>query len=447
MQIPEKLRILALEASNVKAIRAVAIKPETGQAVTITGDNGAGKTSVLDSVAYALGGTKLCPPEPIRSGEEEALIRVELTADDALPYFVVERKFTRSGKAGGSLRVMNADGARYPSPQTILDAIVGRLAFDPTDFQKFPPKKQVEMLLDMIGVDFEDLDMERIKIFDDRADLNKEIKRLGGLLASCPKLPDDLPETTITMDSMLAELEAAQAAENLGARLAQQALEAKTLALRVDAELRDALRRVEEAKTLLAQKEVAQREAEARNQTWVDAAEERTSVESVQTRMREAEAINQSIRDRDAKAQIESGLETTKAAAKVKTEALEDVDRRKRERLEAAAMPVPNLSVTADHVTLEGVPLQQASAAQQLRVSLAIGWALNPTLRVMFIRDGSLLDPKSLLIVKEAAEGHNGQLWIERVAAAADERAIIIEDGSIVTIAGAEEVATEAPTG
>lgn len=114
-------KIIKLTAENVKRLSVVEISPE-GNVVTIGGRNGQGKTSVLDSIEYALGGNP-SDTMPVRSGEESAKVVVDLGD------IVVKRTFTAAG--GTSLTVTNADGVKQASPQAILDKLTGRLTFDP----------------------------------------------------------------------------------------------------------------------------------------------------------------------------------------------------------------------------------------------------------------------------------------------------------------------------
>jgi hypothetical protein len=83
-----------------------------------------------------------------------------------------------------------------------------------------------------------------------------------------------------------------------------------------------------------------------------------------------------------------------------------------------------------DGITFNGLPFEQASSAEQLRVAVAMGLALNPTLRVLLIRDGSLLDAENLGMVAEMAAEADAQVWIERVGEG-DECAVVIEDGHV----------------
>src|SRR3989304_5788661 len=130
------MKILKLTAENVKKLRAVEITP-TGELVEITGRNGAGKSSVLDSLWWALAGTKHIQAVPIRKGATKARIRLDLGE------LTVERRFSEKGPTP---TVENAEGARFTSPQGILDALLGALTFDPLAFVGQEPREQFETL-------------------------------------------------------------------------------------------------------------------------------------------------------------------------------------------------------------------------------------------------------------------------------------------------------------
>lgn len=118
------------------------------------------------------------------------------------------------------------------------------------------------------------------------------------------------------------------------------------------------------------------------------------------------------------------------AYAKLNQE-LHELDEIRRSALEGASFPVPGLGFSDDGVTFNGVPFSQASSAEKIRVSFAIGASMDPDLRVMRILDGSLLDDDSMAILREMAAGHDYQLVVERVGSG-DEGALILEDGELV---------------
>ena len=99
-------------------------------------------------------------------------------------------------------------------------------------------------------------------------------------------------------------------------------------------------------------------------------------------------------------------------------------------KLDGATYPVQGLALGDDGILFNGLPFSQASSAEQLRVSVGIGLASNPRLRVLLVRDGSLLDPASLAMMREMAESAEAQVWIERVSKG-DECTVIIQDGRI----------------
>src|SRR3990172_7943210 len=112
------MKIIKLQAENIKKLVAVEITP-SGNVVTISGKNGAGKTSVLDSIWWALGGSENIQGQPIRKGETSGVIRLNLGE------IAVERRFTEKGS---TLYVENTEGMRFKSPQDVLDKLVGSLS-------------------------------------------------------------------------------------------------------------------------------------------------------------------------------------------------------------------------------------------------------------------------------------------------------------------------------
>ena len=125
------MKIISLEAENIKRLVAVEIHPDTNL-VEITGKNGQGKTSVLDAIWWALGSQKVVQQKPVRDGQDNGFVRLDLGE------YVVTRKF--KAKDGGeyttSITVENKEGARYQSPQEVLNGFVGQLTFDPLAFAR-----------------------------------------------------------------------------------------------------------------------------------------------------------------------------------------------------------------------------------------------------------------------------------------------------------------------
>lgn len=413
------LSIVELRASNIKRLSAVTIRPdEHGNMVVLSGKNGAGKSSVLDAIAMALGGRDQIPAEPIRRGADHAEIVVDLGD------LVVRRTFTPSG--GGTLVVSNKDGARFQSPQTMLDALVGKLTFDPLGFAREDPKRQAETLRQLLGLDFTAADAGRAELYAQRTAANKKAASLRARFEAMPKYVD-APAEPVDVAEVADQLRAAQLAnaENERERKAlEQARE--TLATRT---ARVATLRAELAKAEDAARSADEAVANLQRRT---AAMMDTDTGALLTQIRDAETTNRKVRENHQRAAIAAEHALAESESRSLTESIDAVDQQKADAIAAAAMPVPGLGFSAaGTVTLNGLPLEQASAAERLRVSVAIGIAMNPRLRVLLVRDASLLDTESMRMVAEMAKVSGSQLWIE-VVDSGDPTAVVIEDGAIV---------------
>jgi hypothetical protein len=152
--------------------------------------------------------------------------------------------------------------------------------------------------------------------------------------------------------------------------------------------------------------------------------------EPIHERIRNAEATNEKVRSNARRKLLATEHARLLALSTATSDAIEAIDDDKQKQLESAKWPVDGLGFSDDGITFGGLPFEQASSAEQLRVAVAIGLALNPTLRVLLIRDGSLLDGDNLEAISEMASEADAQVWLERVG---DDGhcAVVIEDGQI----------------
>ncbi len=146
--------------------------------------------------------------------------------------------------------------------------------------------------------------------------------------------------------------------------------------------------------------------------------------------IRNVETINRKVRENLNHRDQLVVIEKARARWDELTAAIEVIDEEKRKQMAKARFPVEGLSFDSTGVLFNGVPFRQASSAEQLKVSMAMGLAMNPQLRVVLIRDGSLLDDDSMRMVAEMAAKHDSQVWVERVGKG-EEVSVIIEDGEV----------------
>lgn len=432
------MNVISLVAENVKSLKAVRIQPD-GNLVIVAGANGAGKSTVLDCIWWALAGAEHVQEAPIRTGKQHA--RIEVALGDGKTQLIVERTFSSRGTG---LKILAADGARLTRPQELLDSLLGHLTFEPLEFMRLKPQERYARLLDTVKLDV-DLGLlkgQDLEDLDKRREANREAKRARtqaeGLPAEGPAEPVDVEELTRQLGELFdrnrVRQEQRQAVTNADSRVHNAELAVDNVRqeiLRNKEELERLVRREEELTHSLTnlKEHVAQRVQERDSLPVADADED-----PVELRERLAQAGQHN--------QLYSQVKqrrTLEAEADGYEKISNDCDKRlalriqlRRDALAKAELPVPGLGLDleANLVTLDGLPLEQASTSQQLRVSLAVAMAANPRLRVVLVRHGNDLDDKSLGLVAEQAAAAGYQVWVERIDPGA-RPAVVIEDGEV----------------
>lgn len=416
------LTITRLEVENVKRLRSVRVTPE-GAAVVIGGRNAQGKSSLLDAIEMAIGGGSTIPAEPIRRGERSARIVADLGE------LVVERTFTAKGS---QLVVKNADGVPQRSPQALLDTLCSKVAFDPLAFERMPAKEQARVVRELdprTAAAISKLDGRRVAAFDERTEANRAVKAIGARLEP---LVHHLhaPKDEVSVAELAQKLEDAHeqnrrmTAARSKVENAERAIESREAEI---ARLHEALQRANAARD----QAIEERKAALAAVSELEENFPEVDTAPIQLELRSAEATNRKVRENKERRLVEEELRDAEKHADALTEEIENIDDEKLELLSKAKLPVPGLGFTDDGPTLNGLPLEQASQAERLRVSVAIGFALNPRFRVLLVRDGSRLDNEGMRLLAELAREADGQVWCERVSETGAGCSLVIEDGAV----------------
>lgn len=428
-------RIIRLAVNNIMRISAAEVRPDGNPLVIVAGRNSQGKTSLLDSIAIALSGKDL-PAQPIKRGEATASVILET---DEL---IVTRTFSQTG--GAKLEVRDRDNNKLTQPQTKLDLLFSKTTFDPLTFANSKPLDQANTVRRIAGLDFTADDAEHAKIFEERTTVGRDLRAAQARRDQHRRT--DAPEQEISVADLAEQLENAQEV-NRGIERRRQTLE--QLARQNDqqaAAVASAEVAVEDAKRALATAEAALDKAKAvletKRQQWeaesaalADVQPEDTA--AIRQQMAEAEETNVRIRANQAFRTEHAEVVRLQGAVAELTGKLDAIAQRKQNALGAAKFPIEGLAFNDEGVTFNGVPFDQASSAERIRVSLAIACALNPNLRVMLIRDGSLLDEESVALIAEYAAEHGAQVFMECVGNR-DDATVIIEDGHVTSTPAAD---------
>lgn len=420
------MKIIKFRADNVKRLTAVEITPD-GHLVQITGKNGQGKTSVLDAIWWALGGKENIQGQPIRKGAKSASIKLTLGTD--APELLVERRFTEKGDY---LFVRNADGSRRDQPQKILDNLVGAMTLDPLGFMRAKPAEQFTVLRGLVKLDvnLDTLDAQKAAHFADRTDVNRRAKAAQAR-ADAITVPDDLPEQEPDTEALTQEL--ADAGERNSAR--ERAISARNQATAANLRHKDAVAELERAIAEAQEKLATAKQAKFDHdreltQIMLTKIAEPADTAAIRDRITAANRARDAFAKRQQKIDAMGEAATLKAESEALTASIDQIDKDKQDAMGRAQMPVPGLTFGDGVVIYNGLPLDQASDAEQLRISTAIAAANNPKLRVIRIRDGSLLDDDAMKALAEFAETNDFQIWLEKVDGSG-EIGIVMEDGHV----------------
>ncbi|MGH3651588.1 AAA family ATPase [Glutamicibacter sp.] len=402
------MKVISLTTTNYKRAKHVEIKPDPdGNLVIVAGKNGQGKSSVLDSIAAALGGANSkTTPKPIRDGEDRAEIVLETEE------LTVTRVFTPSGSR---LTLTSKDGAKYPKAQAKLDELVGNLSMDPLAFTLLDDKKQLAQLLDLVDLPFDpdQLEAERKQVFDERTAVNRRVKEFESALAQFGELPEGVPANEVSVSELLGEYRKLEQAQQENDRYLT--------------DLNESQYKVQELERQLA----AAKDHLAKVTDFVSNLSDHTAdLEQLRAQIDGAEETNRLVRKAQERGALSFQFEAAKGQANQLTAKLDQIAKTKADGLASAQFPVEGLGFTEDGVTYQSVPFKQASSAEQIRVSMAMAIALNPKLKVIRIQDGSLLDTDSLALIEATAQEHGYQIWLEVVGDDIEDAYTII-DGEV----------------
>ncbi len=421
------MRIINLKSKNFKGIVAIDITPKSNT-VVISGKNGAGKTSAMDSIWYTLcwkAGSK-GTPMPIRKGEKFAEVTLTLCEDlteeqmkqgvKPKPLFIVNRKWTSNDNT--YLKVTNAEGFIPPlPPQKLLDEFIGYLSFDPGEFLRMSGKEQKELLIKITGYDYASMENKINDLREKRRKQGQEVKLLSGAREEIT-IPD-LPEDIISISKLQEEYEAGSD-HNRGIENTRDRLKYSQNEL---AKLEDKLKEIQE-EIVEVKKSIEESKTYLENSHDID-------METIKQKLNQANKINDQIKARERNRAADQKQKTAQEVYDRYTEEIEENINNMEKQLKESWSKIPDqkLSLTEDGVAYDGTPFSQVAYSKRLIIAIGIAMALNPKLRVIFISDYSLLDSESKETVKKMSDENGYQVWAESVDTG--EFGFYIEDGLV----------------
>jgi len=411
------VKINKLELENVKRVRAVRLEPTASGLTVIGGRNGQGKTSVLDAIAWALGGEKYRPSRAERNGSVlPPEIRVELSNG-----IIVERKGKNS-----ALKVTDPSGGRRG--QKLLDEFVEQLALNLPKFMEASDRDKAGTLLNIIGVGEQLAALEK-----QEAELYQERLLVGRVADQKQKYAAEMPQYDGVPDDLVSASELIRQQQDILARNGENARK-RANRDRIRFELDNQVKLVARLNEQLAEAE----RVRAKLKDDLDVAEmdaltlQDESTAELEANIAQIDEINAKVRaNLDRAKAVEDGRAYMKQYNDL-TGQIDEVRGKKRALLDGAELPLPGLGVENGALVYNGQAWDCMSSSEQLKVATAIVRKLNPDCGFVLVDKLEQMDAQTMREFGAWLEAEGLQVIATRVTSAGEDCTTLIEDGAVV---------------
>lgn len=393
------VKISEFQLENVKRIKAVQCEPTQNGITVIGGKNNQGKTSVLDSIAWALGGDRFRPSQAQREGSViPPYIKIKLSNG-----IIVERQGKNS-----SLKVIDPSGNK--GGQQLLNEFIESFALNLPKFMEANAKEKADILLRIIGVGDKlfELEKEENEIYNSR-------HAIGQIAAQKQKYADEMAHYDGVPDDLLSASDLIQEQQTILLRNAENKKKRERLS-----ELREQKQRLQQA--------LEECEKELKIAELSAAELEDRSTAELEENIQKIDEINVKIRSNLDKERAEEEAHRYQEQYNELSVKLENIRSEKKKLLESADLPLPGLSVEDGEITLNGMKWDNMSGSDQLKAATAIIRRLNPKCGFVLMDKLEQMDLDTLCDFGHWLEREGLQVIATRVSTG-DECSIVIEDG------------------
>lgn len=409
------MKINRLEIENVKRIHAVMIEPSKDGLTIIGGKNRQGKSSVLDAIAWALGGNKYKPSQAVNA-DSTIPPRLKIIMDNGL---VVERKGKNS-----DLKVTDPEGQK--GGQQLLDSFVEELAINLPKFMEATGKEKANTLLQIIGVgpQLAELEQKEKSLYSERLYVGRTADQKEKFAKEQPYYPD-APEEPVSASELIREQQEILARNGQRQQwkreyedILREIIATNDKIIALEAQLRD----------MKAAKKNLEEKAKAAEKTPAELKME--STEELERSIENIELINRKVRANLDKAKAEEDAKQYRDQYTELSQALDDVRKQKAGLLDSADLPLPGLSVKDGELIYNGQQWDNMSSAEQMIVSTSIVRKLNPKCGFVLLDKLEAMDLDTLKEFGAWLEQEGLQAIATRVSTG-DECSIVITDGYV----------------
>ena len=414
------VKISSLELENVKRVKAVRLEPSENGLTIIGGKNNQGKSSVLDAIAYALGGANFKPSNTKREGSMvDPHMKVTLSNG-----IVVERKGKNS-----TLQVTDPSGKK--SGQALLDSFITTFALDLPKFINSNDKEKAKVLLQIIGIgdQLAQFDREEERLSQERLQVGRIAKEKVGHAEQMVQW-DGVPKEPVSITDLIQEQQAILSRNGMRQQWKAEYDQILTDLMRTD---EDIDRMTKQIADLRAKRTELEQKAKLASKSPKELEMESTS--EIEASIQNIESINAKVRDNLEKEKAQMEADSYNQKYRELSDQIEKLRDNRMKLLEGSDMPLKGLSVEDGILVFNGQPWDNMSGSDQLRVATAIVRKIQPNCGFVLLDKLEQMDLDTLSDFSKWLEKEGLQAIATRVSTG-EECTIYIEDGYSVDHSG-----------
>jgi len=437
MNKEQGLSIISAEIKNFKNISARHID-FAGKSMIIAGKNEAGKSSIIQAIMSPLD-SKYIPPKPIKSGESNAEIELEIEGNlnGQFVKYTLACYFSQENQKG-RIVLFDESGAKMQGGKAIIESLVGNIGFDIMAFIKKGKtdsgkpsqagiREQIEILTQLMPIEgvtkLHELDVEYKEKYDKRTNINKEVDFLKTKLKhdfSQEELDlyevDRSEELAAKKDSLTKISESVEKWNDANRKREDNKEKLESIPAKID-NLEEKIKAIRIEIEELNESLKFEKERKVKIDNFFAKYPEKPSVQSLSEEIEEITNHQENRKKVLELYDIQKKSIAEQEKSETITERLKAIKKEKEEVFASYPLPVKGLTFDEEGISYDGLPLhdEQINTAKLIEIGLKIGMAMNPNLRVMIIKDGSLLDKETLNKIINIADKRGYYLLIEVV--------------------------------
>ncbi|RLI45729.1 hypothetical protein DRO61_10165, partial [Candidatus Bathyarchaeota archaeon] len=439
-----------------------------GKSIAIIGRNGGGKSSLLRAIQSPINAQSI-PAKPVKEGTERASVRLTLEGirDGEPATYTYHMVFNEKAKKG-KLKVTDDQGSEVGS-KDIQRQLIGNISFDVDEFirlgltgagkvSKPGIQEQIETMMSFLSPEERKmvLDIEDAckKVEDQRKEDKKEVKRLETLIKDNAMSEEDMNKFSLDRSQEKEEITAKM--DNLSSAIQEHADKSTDIKI-ISGDVQSFKSKYENIESivdinkhhslvLLANKleDLGYQRAVSEIQDIIDHVKryniDKKAIQEKIAKGKEIKAwleanpapdmtsLNEKMQEVRAHEDKKKIVDSIQANYKILRDLLKGVDNMtdelkkmkeaKRDVFKQSALPVKGLDFDAEQgITYKGLPFNQDHhpTSHIIALGVKIAMALNPNLKVIFIKDGSMFDQKTLKWLLKEIDDKGFQLFIEMV--------------------------------